>query len=202
MKAPTRRYSWKNTGFPQGDDDPVVNVSWNDAAAFCAWLSKKEGKTYELPTEAESEYACRAGTTTRFWCGDDDAGLNGTDNVRDASLKEKLDADQFKDWTFAAWNDGHPFTSPAGTFRANAWSLCDMHGDVWQWCADWFGKYPEGALKDPKGPTDGDFRVSRGGSWQSVPALCRSAARHAFDPGDRDANIGFRVVLRVAAGAP
>src|ERR1700740_2878613 len=81
--------TWANPGFTQGDDYPVVEVSWNDAKAFCAWLSKKESKTYELPTEAEWEYACRAGTKTRFWCGDTDASLQGNANIADASVKEK-----------------------------------------------------------------------------------------------------------------
>ena len=199
LEGPDPKYSWKNTGFPQSDDDPVVNVSWNDAVKFCEWLSKKEGRVYELPTEAEWEYACRAGTTTRFWCGDDDASLKGAENVRDASLKGKLDPERFTDWTFPAWDDGFPFTSPVGKFTANPWGLYDMEGNVGQWCADRYGKYADGSATDPTGSAVGDLRVLRGGSWRSQPGLCRSAARHAFDPSDCGADVGFRVVLHPAA---
>ena len=193
------KYSWKNTGWEQTDAHPVVNVTWKDAQKFCAWLSRKEGKTYELPTEAEWEYACRAGTTTRFWCGDADASLKGAANVADASLKSKLDADVFKSSTFQPWDDGFPFTSPVGSFQANPWGLYDMHGNVWQLCADRYGPYPEGLVKDPKGPDTGDDHVMRGGSWYNSPRMCRAANRGS---GDRSAIIGFRVVLRPAPGTP
>ena len=102
------KYDWNNTGWEQTEAHPVVNVTWNDAVKFCAWLSKKEGKTSELPTEAEWEYACRAGTTTRFWCGDDDASLKGNANVADVSLKAKYPVAGFA----VSWDDGYAFTSP------------------------------------------------------------------------------------------
>ncbi len=119
-------YSWRNTGFQQTDEHPVVNVSWNDAGAFCQWLSKKEGKTYRLPTEAEWEYACRAGTTTRYYSGDDPETLAKVGNVADAAAKA-----QFPDWTWTIKaNDGYVFTAPVGKFKPNAFGLYDMHGNA------------------------------------------------------------------------
>ena len=194
-QSPT--YNWKNTGWEQTDEQPVVNVTWNDAVEFCKWLSKKEGKTYELPTEAEWEYACRAGTETRFWCGDKDEDLKGNANIADASLKEK-DPSQSN---VVAWDDGYPYTSPVGKFKPNPWGLYDMHGNVWQWCADWFDKdyYRNSPRQDPKGPDSGQLRAQRGGSWlHGTPRECRSAERGYFEPGHRNSHDGFRVVLRIA----
>ncbi len=109
----------------------MVNVSWNDAVAFCKWLSKKEGNTYRLPTEAEWEYACRAGTTTRYYSGDDPETLAKVGNVADATAKAK-----FPDWKYTIKaSDGYVFTSPVGSFQPNAFGLYDMHGNAWQWCA-------------------------------------------------------------------
>ena len=132
----------------------MVNVSWNDAVAFCKWLSKKEGKTYRLPTEAEWEYACRAGTTTRYYSGDDPETLAKVGNVADAALKAK-----FPDWKYTIKaNDGYVFTAPVGKFKPNAFGLYDMHGNAWQWCADWYGAdyYATSPLDDPTGPDSGD----------------------------------------------
>ena len=127
------QYTWRKTGFEQSDDHPVVNVSWNDAMAFCQWLSRKTGQTYRLPTEAEWEYACRAGTTTRYASGDDPETLATVANVGDAALKVKFPTDV----TIRA-SDGYVFTSPVGQFLPNAFGLYDMHGNAWQWCADWY----------------------------------------------------------------
>ncbi len=114
----------------------MVNVSWNDAVAFCKWLSKKEGNTYRLPTEAEWEYACRAGTTTRYYSGDDPETLAKVGNVADATAKAK-----FPDWKYTIKaSDGYVFTSPVGSFQPNAFGLYDMHGNAWQWCADWYAR--------------------------------------------------------------
>jgi formylglycine-generating enzyme required for sulfatase activity len=200
-----RKYSWRETGFEQGDDHPVVNVTWNDAREFCRWLSKKEGKAYELPTEAEWEYACRAGTTTRYWCGDAEESLKGNANVADASLKDK-----YPDATWAAsWDDSFPFTSPVGKFKANPWGLYDMHGNVWQWCADRYGPYQKESIKDPnredynKDPQKNkEFLILRGGSWGGGPRDCRSANRYDVVPSNRLCTNGFRVVLRPPAKTP
>ncbi len=174
------KYTWRNLGFDQADDDPVVDVSWNDAGKFCQWLSKKQGLPCELPTEAEWEYACRAGTTTAFSFGDDP-----------------------KDLGDYAWYDGNSenHTHPVGVKHPNPWGLYDMHGNVWQWCADGKRTYQKETIKDPKGPENGS-RVLRGGSWNLIPRLCRSAVRDDEDPGRRYAFGGFRVVLRVPATTP
>ena len=127
------KYSWRNAGFEQTDEHPAVNVSWTDAVAFCKWLSKKESKTYRLPTEAEWEYACRAGTTTRYYSGDDPETLAKVGNVADAAAKA-----QFPAWKYTMKaSDGYVFTAPVGKFKPNAFGLYDMHGNAWQWCMDW-----------------------------------------------------------------
>jgi formylglycine-generating enzyme required for sulfatase activity len=184
-------------GWKQTDAHPVVNVTWNEAVKFCEWLSRKEKRTYALPTEAEWEYACRAGTRTRYYSGDDEASLKKVANIQDASLKAKLDADYAKHYVFQSWDDGYPFTAPVGSFQPNGWGLYDMHGNVWQWCADWYGKdyYGNSPIKDPKGPESGKYRVLRGGSWGTNPRNCRSA-RRGIEPGVRRDSNGFRVVLR------
>jgi formylglycine-generating enzyme len=183
--------SWRDVGFEQTDDHPVVDISWNDAIAFCKWLSRKEGQTYRLPTEAEWEYACRAGTTTRYYSGNDPESLARVGNVADAAAKTK-----FPDWngTIKA-SDGYIFTSPAGSFQPNAFGLYDMHGDAWQWCSDWYGEeyYATSPKDDPIGPDSGGGRVIRGGSWNSRPTLARSAERVKQTPDDRDFLTGFRV---------
>jgi formylglycine-generating enzyme required for sulfatase activity len=185
------KYSWRNVGFEQTDEHPVVNVSWNDAVAFCKWLSKKENKTYRLPTEAEWEYACRAGTTTRYYSGDDPETLAKVGNVADAAAKAK-----FPDWkcTIKA-NDGYVFTAPVGKFEPNAFGLYDMHGNAWQWCADWYGAdyYAKSPADDPTGPDSGVVRVLRGGSWGCGPYYTRSAERFGVGPVIRVYNAGFRV---------
>ncbi len=122
------KYYWRNAGFEQTDEHPAVNVSWNDAAAYCKWLCRKEGNAYRLPTEAEWEYACRAGTTTRYASGDDPETLAKVGNVADAAAKAK-----FPGWTWTIKaNDGYVFTAPVGRFKPNAFGLYDMHGNAWQ----------------------------------------------------------------------
>jgi formylglycine-generating enzyme required for sulfatase activity len=211
---PDDSFSWRNTGFDYTDEHPVVNVSWNDAKAFCDWLARKEGKPYRLPTEAEWEYACRAGTTTRFYSGDKDSNLRAVANVADRSLKAKWDFSQMKpkefqkelsggSW-FANWDDGFPFTAPVGQFQSNSWGLYDMLGNVRQWCSDrydpnFYGRSPR---KDPEGPKEGKARIVRGGSWFYGPRSCRCAARLESDPVGRMCDIGFRVVVPVASRTP
>ncbi len=175
---------------------PVVNVSWNDAVAFCEWLSRKEGKKYRLPTEAEWEYACRAGTTTRYWTGDDPESLAASENIADGTAKAK-----FSGWMAIRSRDGHVFTAPVGSFdRVNPFGLADMQGNVAEWCSDWYDAeyYAKSPAADPKGPASaGSFRVIRGGSWYYDPVGCRSAYRDLGAPTFRLNHIGFRVVLSV-----
>ena len=190
-----KKYNWRNVGWEQTDDHPVVNVTWNDAVAFCKWLSRKEGKKYRLPTESEWEYSCRAGTKTRFYSGDEEATLKGVANIADASLKQKL-----PEATWAKqWDDGFPFTAPVGKFKPNAFGLHDMHGNVWQWCADWHGNYPQGPVTDPQGPNDGKRRVMRGGSFLDSAVLVRSAYRDREVPTNLIGVVSFRVAKTITA---
>jgi formylglycine-generating enzyme required for sulfatase activity len=207
--------SWRDPGFEQTDVHPVVNVSWKDARAFCAWLCEKTGKEFRLPTEAEWEYCCRAGTTTRFYGGDKDTSLERTANIADLSLKQQWDYSNLgnKDWQKlisewidrASWDNGYPFTAPVGKFRPNAFGLHDMHGNVWEWCQDLYGQdyYRESTQVDPQGPSAGSHRVLRGGAFDCVPRGCRAADRGRYEPARRTYRIGFRVVcVQQASGRP
>jgi formylglycine-generating enzyme required for sulfatase activity len=154
----------------------VVFLNWDDAHAFCAWLTQKEGKKYRLPTEAEWEYACRAGTQTKYSFGDD-----GNDLL---------------DHAWFALNSNSQ-THAAGQKIPNAWGLSDVHGNAWQWCEDWFNAeyYAHSPTDDPTGPTTGPDRVLRGGAWDDTAEYCRSAFRHIWaDGGERYRRSGFRVV--------
>jgi formylglycine-generating enzyme required for sulfatase activity len=163
----------------QGPDYPMYYVNWDDAMEFCRKLTKRErsagrlpeGYEYQLPTEAQWEYACRAGTTGDY------AG--------------NLDA-----MAWYAQNSGNTI-HPVAQKRANAWGLYDMHGNVGEWCADWNGNYPGGPVRDPTGPTSGGLHLSRGGSWNFLAPYCRSASRW-LDPGIRFFNQGFRLALAPA----
>jgi formylglycine-generating enzyme required for sulfatase activity len=190
---------WRSPGFPgfePGDDHPVLLVSWDDAEAFCRWLSATEGRTYRLPTETEWEYAARGGTSTPWWTGGDPAQLARAGNLADASLAAALPA---ADWC-AEWDDGFPFLAPVGSFAANPFGLHDVHGNVWEWCSDWYGSdsYARGPDADPTGPASGAFRTIRGGGWFNPPRQQRSAQRIYFHPTFRYCLLsGFRVVCEL-----
>jgi sulfatase modifying factor 1 len=184
------KYNWHNTAFGQEDTHPVVNVTWRDAMAFCTWLTWQEGRVYRLPTEAEWEYACRAGTTTQFSSGDDPESLATIANVADESAKTT-----FPKWQTMKARDGYVFTAPVGSFRANAFGLFDMHGNVREWCGDWnaddyYAKSPE---TNPQGPSAGTIRIFRGGAWTNPAVDCRSASRGASSPSTASLSLGFRV---------
>jgi formylglycine-generating enzyme required for sulfatase activity len=184
-------YSWRNTGFPQSGKHPVVNVSWNDATAFCTWLSRREGKHYRLPTEAEWEYACRAGTGTRYYCGDDAEGLVLAGNVFDAGARAVLPA-----WkNNIQQDDGYRFTAPVGEFEPNGFGLYDMHGNASEWCADRYSStaYRLPSTDDPAGPSIGSCRAIRGGAWTNTAQACRSANRDGQPPDARTCSFGFRI---------
>ncbi len=162
----------KKPSFFDGDDRPVESVSWHDAIKFTEKLSEQAEGTFRLPTEAEWEYACRAGTETEFYFGDD--------------------ADRLGEYAWY-WGNSNSRTHPVGQKRPNAWGLHDMHGNVWEWCADWYGEYPSGTVTDPNGPDSGSLRVLRGGSWINLPNGCLSSRRGRGKPDDRGENSGFRL---------
>jgi formylglycine-generating enzyme required for sulfatase activity len=181
--------NWQNPGWTLSQEEPVVCVSWNDAKAFCDWLSSKEGRFYRLPTEAEWEYACRAGTSSPFCLGNSlsssQANFDGRSPYGGAATGRFLKS-----------------ASKVGAYLPNAFGLYDVHGNVWEWCADWYNEnYYKGCPElDPHGSTEGTLRVMRGGSWQSAGKDCRAARRYGGAPGYRSTCIGFRVVS--AAEAP
>ena len=189
--AKASKYSWKNPGFPQTNNHAVVNVSWNDVMKFCEWLSRKEANRYTLPTEAQWEYACRAGTTTLYFSGDDPETVARVGNVADGTAKLRFDT-----WETIEAKDGYVFTSPVGTYQANQFGLFDMHGNVSEWCSDWYRKdyFANSPSTDPRGPVGGSDRVVRGGGWDFNAGYCRSAIRGWSTPSDRDDSLGFRLV--------
>lgn len=161
---------------------PVDTVSWNECQEFIKKLRAKDPdkKEYRLPTEAEWEYACRAGTTTPFHFGD-------TISTEQANYDGNF--------AYGAGKKGicRGKTTPVDAFPANAWGLHDMHGNLWQWCQDSYGDYPKTDVTDPPGPAKGDTRVIRGGTWYTGPSVCRSARRDGFSANNRDKYYGFRL---------
>jgi formylglycine-generating enzyme required for sulfatase activity len=166
----------------KGDTLPVETVCWDDCQAFVKKLSEKTGKRFRLPTEAEWEYACRAGTTTPFYFGEtistDQANYDGN-------------------YTYGKGKKGvyREKTTPVGSFPANAWGLFDIHGNVWEWCQDRYGPYASSDIIDPQSTDNGTARVLRGGSWYCNPGCCRSACRSSYEPGHRHGYFGCRVLL-------
>jgi formylglycine-generating enzyme required for sulfatase activity len=181
---------WRSPGFDQTDRDPVVCVDHDDAEAYVRWYSSKMGHEYRLPTEAEWEYAARAGTTTARYWGDDAGNQCSYANGADQAAGR-----QFPKWTVASCSDGYVFTSPVGTFQPNAWGLYDMLGNVWQWTQDCWNESYTGAPTDGSAWTTGNCgrRVVRGGSWYDNPADLRSANRGRNVTGGRSSPLGFRL---------
>jgi len=171
-------------------DQPTVYVNWRDAQAFCKWLSTKTGRHYRLPTEAEWEFAARAHSTTPYPWGDSPRAACDFANVADQSASAI-----WHDWPTIRCNDGHAVTASVGSYATNAFGLCDMIGNVWEWCSDWYcPDYDARADKsDPKGPPTGAGPVIRGGSWSTGPRRIRSATRSHASLNDRHSRIGFRI---------
>ena len=182
--------SWRSPGLTQADSHPVLCVSWNDARAYAQWLSKKTGKRYRLPTEAEWEYAARAGSVAaRFW---------GDDPVQACRFANVADQSRFQTWGFGQKHectDGHYFTAPAGGYAPNRFGLYDVIGNAWEWTEDCWNASYAGAPADGTAWLTGDCaqRVSRGGSWSTVPRFARSAARNRNSADHRDNLTGFRL---------
>ena len=170
-------------GFSERDDEAVVFVSWYEAAEFCKWLSEKEGKPYRLPTEAEWEYACRAGTETAYHTGDTLPG-EFYKNVRMSWFPDPA----------RQRRSAKPLLLTVGQTEPNPWGLFDMHGNVEEWCYDWYGPYDQDEQTDPVGRADGNFKVTRGGSHSTQISFLRSANRLGALPEDKSWLIGFRVV--------
>ena len=166
----------------KGARNPVELVSWADAVEFCQRLSalpkeKAAGRVYRLLTEAEWEYACRAETTTDYSFGDNESQLG--------------------EYAWFKENSGET-THPVGQKKPNAWGLYDMHGNVWEWCSDWYGNYASGNFTNPLGPQEGSSRVNRGGGWRWEAAACKSGARGFTDPSNQRQNLGFRVAMSIS----
>ncbi|HQL70329.1 MAG TPA: SUMF1/EgtB/PvdO family nonheme iron enzyme, partial [Bacteroidales bacterium] len=178
--AATGRKKSNDQGWGRGKR-PVINVTWNDAAAYCQWLSEQTGKNYRLPTEAEWEYCCRSGTLTPF----------NTGNCLSASQ-----ANYDGNYPYGSCSEGEyrQKTLPVGSFSTNAFGLYDMHGNVWEWCSDWYSDYSTDAQTNPKGAESGSYRVCRGGSWLDYARICRSAGRGHNGQSFSADNLGFRLV--------
>lgn len=179
-------------GFSLNDDkQPVVEVSCEDAAAYAVWLTSKSGRRFRLPTEAEWEYACRAGTTTvRFW-GDDPDLACAYANVGDLTARNEWPV-----WIVHNCEDEFIVTAPVGSFLPNSFGFHDMLGNVWEWCSGWFGEdyYKNSPEFNPPGLSAGIYRIARGSCWDSPPRYVRSASRNKRLPDSHGYGIGFRLI--------
>lgn len=189
--------SWRNPGFEQDDHHPVVHVSYDDALAFCRWLSEKESAVYRLPTEAEWERACRGGTDTSWFYGNyGQPGDIAHANLADVAIRKRYD---FYGVASTLVDDGYPFSSPAGSFPSNGYGLYDMHGNAFEWCSDFYHAkyYASSPQIDPKGPETGKEYVQRGGSFLTHADDSRSAHRDYDEPNITWSNVGFRIVKEI-----
>lgn len=186
-------FHWNNTGYPQTDSHPVVNVSWQDCIAYCKWLSAKEKRLVRLPTEAEWEYANRAGSTSTYSMGDSAESV--LENARTLEPNPKINRLAIQNLKIKNLGDP-PFPVPVGSYQPNAFGLYDMHGNVWEWTSDWYSEsyYASSPRRDPTGPPQGEVKVRRGGAWNSFPIWTRSSFRNWNTVESRCMNLGFRVV--------
>lgn len=186
---------WRNPGFAQKDDHPVVCVSWADAQAYAQWLAGTTGKPYRLPSEAEWEFAARAGTTTSRYWGESQAAACTYGNVLDLTMATAQNLDRRPQFAFRC-SDRHVFTAPVGSFQSNAFGLYDMLGNVWQWMSDCVNPTLDGQPADgsPRLTGDCDSRSMRGGSWAHLPWYVRAGNRVRGTAADRFNFAGIRVV--------
>ncbi len=186
-----------------GKKHPMYYVSWEECQKFCWEISEEAGERITLPTEAQWEYACRAGSETALY-----TGAIKIKGYRDAPALDEIswyggnssqgyegEGADSRNWIEVQYPGSPSGTHPVGEKKANAWGLCDTLGNVYEWCGDWFGAYPSGSVTDPEGSENGSYRVFRGGSWNSYAGYCRSAFRYYCGPGTRHDNVGFRVLL-------
>jgi tetratricopeptide (TPR) repeat protein len=189
--VPRKKYKWNSTPWQISEDQPVVFVSWNDAKAFCRWLSRKEKRNYRLPTEAEWEMACRAGSVwARYPWG---ARLPGDGDTNFGDGNPKLPE------SLTTVDDGYQYVSPVGSFPPNAFGLYDMAGNVMEWVEDRYGRnyYDNSPINDPRGASSGVSRVNKGGNWYASPSDSRCAFRGFSGPEMSFWNLGFRVVMEI-----
>jgi len=184
--------NWRNPGYSQRDDHPVACVNWQDAQAYAQWLSRKTGQNYRLPSEAEWEYAARAGSSAARYWGDSASQACGYANVMDSTGKAQVSG---VTWEVHNCTDGHAYTAPVASFTANTFGLHDMIGNVWEWVEDCYQDSYTGAPTDGSARTSGscERRVLRGGSWYSDPGNARSAERLWNTPAVRQGSFGFRL---------
>ena len=192
--------SWRKPGYAgpctQRDDHPVVHVSHADSKAFCHWLGDRHGLVFDLPTEAQWEWAARAGSGTRFWWGADEDTTGKVINAGDRALKKV-----HPDWPrmIMPMDDGHAYCAPVGSYRANAFGLHDMLGNVWEFCSSRHGPYPREETTDPGDLGTRESYAVRGGGWSNVAADCRCAMRNSDPPHFGHSNLGFRVAIVLPA---
>jgi formylglycine-generating enzyme required for sulfatase activity len=186
-------YNWNKWSllkkYAPGDDYPIVFVTWDDARSFCHWLSKKEGKTYRLPTEAEWEKAARGELPGKKY--------TWGDRMPDGTQCNFADINTDLPWSDKGVDDGYPYTAPVGSFPPNGYELYDMAGNAWEWCQDWFdwNYYKDSPTKNPRGPLSGMDRVMRGGSWCNDAIIIRCAFRGFILPNVPNHPRGFRLAM-------
>lgn len=191
-KYEERKGNWRELGYPQNDKHPVTCINWNDAQAYTQWMSRKTGKQYRLPSEAEWEYAARGMTrTARYWGENPDKACRYA-NVADKTAQKKILATA--SWSVHNCTDGFVYTAPVSSFKANSFGLNDMLGNVWEWTEDsYHNSYKDAPTDGSAWQGDADKYVLRGGSWYDAPRFVRAAGRDSAAPTSRYDNFGFRL---------